>query len=232
MNTQLNETTHIIDKIFDNLDDWRNLPKYQLERRADIFFSIYLQEIFQKVLNEQLRTPIIPEFPLHLRTLGERETDQSVNVDYFAINETGKRGYLIELKTENGSIRKAQDNYLKAAKDKGIYELLNGLKQIYKSTNAKQKYRYLFKQLEKLGFNVETINEGKCKGTELCIIYIKPNNKDSVQSNEQNNIITFDKIIEKVLLDRTDPISARFRKSLAEWNMVKAGEKTDQATYI
>lgn len=34
-----------IEEIFDWLDRWRQLPAYQLERRADIFFALYLPEI-------------------------------------------------------------------------------------------------------------------------------------------------------------------------------------------
>jgi hypothetical protein len=30
-----------LDSVFAHLDRWRHLPNYQLERRADIFFSVY-----------------------------------------------------------------------------------------------------------------------------------------------------------------------------------------------
>ena len=43
-----NYMEQIISKIFDTLDDWRQLPAYQLERRADIFFGIYLEEILNE----------------------------------------------------------------------------------------------------------------------------------------------------------------------------------------
>jgi len=38
-------TETLIDELFDKLDEWRSLPAYQLERRADIFFAIYLKDI-------------------------------------------------------------------------------------------------------------------------------------------------------------------------------------------
>ena len=28
--------------LFERLENWRHLPNYQLERRTDIFFSLYL----------------------------------------------------------------------------------------------------------------------------------------------------------------------------------------------
>ena len=34
-------------ELFDNMDSWRHLPAYQLERRADIFFSIYLSDLLR-----------------------------------------------------------------------------------------------------------------------------------------------------------------------------------------
>jgi len=37
----------IIDNLFNLLDDWRTLPAYQLERRADIFFALYLDKILE-----------------------------------------------------------------------------------------------------------------------------------------------------------------------------------------
>ncbi len=73
-----------IEQIFKNLESWRKLPKYQLERRLDIFFSIYLKEIvevfYKEILNEKdikLSEVIIPEFPLK-----KDGSNNSTNVDY------------------------------------------------------------------------------------------------------------------------------------------------------
>ena len=37
-----------ITAIFDRMDSWRHLPGYQLERRADLLFSLYLPEALGK----------------------------------------------------------------------------------------------------------------------------------------------------------------------------------------
>ena len=37
-----------IEKIFKLLKKWNKYPKYQLERRLDIFFTIYLPEILKE----------------------------------------------------------------------------------------------------------------------------------------------------------------------------------------
>jgi len=56
-----------IASLFNRLDAWRHLPAYQLERRADIFFGLFLPD----ALNHHLRSRgisinprVIPEFPL------------------------------------------------------------------------------------------------------------------------------------------------------------------------
>jgi hypothetical protein len=54
-----------ISKIFDNLDSWRHLPSYQLERRADIFFAAYLPELLMARFGTALGTQLISMPSLH-----------------------------------------------------------------------------------------------------------------------------------------------------------------------
>jgi hypothetical protein len=53
-----------VDTVFDHMDRWRHLPAYQLERRADIFFSVYLAEVVQEVTGVPVSPSMIPELPL------------------------------------------------------------------------------------------------------------------------------------------------------------------------
>ena len=55
-------------KLFDLLDDWRYLPAYQLERRADVFFGMHLKEILHKKYGSEI-DEIIPEFPIRKGSL-------------------------------------------------------------------------------------------------------------------------------------------------------------------
>lgn len=49
------DTKNMIEKIFCNLDDWRNLPKYQLERRADNIIAYILpKKVSVKTVSEEL----------------------------------------------------------------------------------------------------------------------------------------------------------------------------------
>jgi hypothetical protein len=102
-------TESLINQIFNNLDDWRHLPAYQLERRADIFFSLYLPEVLFKTKALGLaEIPIlIPEFPCRLETVHSIGGNQSFKVDYLAIakaaNGKPAQSVFVELKTEIGS---------------------------------------------------------------------------------------------------------------------------------
>ena len=68
--------------IFERLSDWKRLPNYQLERRLDIFISMYVKELLEEKL-WPLSEVIIPEFPISRKTLGETiGINQTVKVDY------------------------------------------------------------------------------------------------------------------------------------------------------
>ena len=92
-------------ELFDNLDRWRHLPTYQLERRAEIFFSFYFDDILG--LNGK-DLQLIPEFPLPLsivakgepRKKGSREyKQQTCKVDYLVV--THEKIFFIEIKTDD-----------------------------------------------------------------------------------------------------------------------------------
>ena len=53
-----------IDRLFNRMDAWRHLPNYQLERRADLFFSLYLPEALETKLGFAVRDELVPEVPL------------------------------------------------------------------------------------------------------------------------------------------------------------------------
>jgi len=58
-----------IDTLFDRMDAWRHFPNYQLERRADIFFSLYLPEVLEAKLGFPVRPELAPEFPVRIGTI-------------------------------------------------------------------------------------------------------------------------------------------------------------------
>jgi hypothetical protein len=196
-----------INKLFDLLDDWRRLPDYQLERRADIFFALYLSEIIKGRFTTDIQY-IIPEFPIK-----KDDTNQSFKMDYIAVSDAIV--YFIELKTDNASRRSTQDEYLEKAKEKNISALIDGVLEIRKKTKAKKKYDHLLEKLEQIGWvkqNKEKWeNTIKHKDYNIQIVYIQPNNDHS-----NKTIISFDDV-KKYLIHKEDELVQRFIKSLEKW---------------
>lgn len=138
------------------LDRWRHLPAYQLERRADILFALFLPEVLKKRFGTS-DLCLIPEFPIKKSLFQDDPTYQSINVDYLAVSADLTRGFLIELKTDMMSIDKEQVCRLKCASRKGIAEIVCGLKSIARSSSVTKsrvirgKYYFLLKEIERLG---------------------------------------------------------------------------------
>lgn len=205
-----------VDQLFTQLDNWRYLPAYALERRVDIYFSLYLKEIFQNKYHKHLDV-IIQEFPLRIGSIEENAlgTNLSKKIDFVGIDQTAREVFLIELKTDMRSRRVKQDEYLLKAQKINVPGLVDGIIQIYKATKQKTKYNYLIKVLESLEWLKK---DGKTFQNashvyRISIIYIQPTN----EGNEANTIC-FDDII-SLLHAKEDAFSKRFAKSLELWKM-------------
>lgn len=200
MNTKNNNVS--IDRLFNLLDEWRELPAYQLERRADIFFALHLEEILGAKINL-----IIPEFPVK-----KKETHQSFKIDYVAI--TANKVYFIELKTDNNSRNKEQDKYLEEAKLKNVKKLIDEILEISSRTKAKNKYKKLLSLISKASWFDETLQKNISTDNDIEIVYIQPNKNE--KTIDANRVITFDEIIQKLRGSNND-ITQRFVSSLKEW---------------
>lgn len=210
-----------INELFSRMDEWRHLPAYQLERRADIFFSIYLGHLLRKKVGLEI-DGVIPEFPVRVGTVHPTEnTNRSFKIDYFAKAKNSDTVVFVELKTDDASRRSKQDWYLQRAKEVGVAKLLQGLREIYAATGSKKKYRCLLGELEGMGLIVlnsdETIEVVEAK-YEVQVVYIQPNNRDG-----KENVIPFREIA-GIVEQQGDELSLRFAQSLREWASVTAGE--------
>jgi hypothetical protein len=210
-----------INDIFDNLDLWRNLPAWQLERRADIFFSIYLPEILSHKTGLGM-AGILPGFPIRVGTIQpEVDINKSFKVDYLAKANDGRTILFVELKTDQASRRGKQDWYLQRASQVGMVELLVGLRHICKATRRKKKYRVLLGILQKLGLivldDVEIFEIVPADYT-IQVVYILPNNPGG-----QENVITFQEVSE-IVKKHGDAFSLRFSRSLLNWASSKPVE--------
>ncbi len=227
-------TTGMLDTIFNNLTRWRNLPKYQLERRADIFFSLYLKGLLEEYIApaSSLAECIIPEFPL----IDDPGSQRTVNVDYVLFSRDLHTAYFVELKTDLGSRREKQDAYLISASNMRFQDILFQLVPVFKATIQKKKYYHLMVMLQDLGFitmraqkeiedylytkdrkrvsdaisciSIENIR------TDIKVIYLQP-------GPDGESIITFKKVAQ--YLERfEDEFSQLFRKHILLWDIAAA----------
>ena len=165
---------NMIDRVFGNLDKWRHFPGYQLERRADIYFSLYLLEVMEKYFGEPMLPVVVPEFPAYKPlligrmderqrklVLGQKSDDptaeayhRSYRIDYLVLSRDMSKGYLVEIKTDQNSWGQAQRACLDAAAHIDLRSLLEALRLIVPAAGKKDgrpKYRHLLLEFRALG---------------------------------------------------------------------------------
>lgn len=220
--------------IFENLDRWRHYPAYQLERRADIFFSVYLKGMVEEVMGVALEDEMIPEMPIKRDLIwSELPTDKSVKVDYALFSKDRSKVFFVELKTDSGSRREAQDHYLETAKKLGFAKIVEGFTSIIRKTSAHQKYHHMATSLARLGYLSmphdlreylyptprsglsERLREMSVTGTDSAIevVYVQP------LSTNGDNCVDFTRFAAFVAR-HDDPFSRMFAEHLLRWRDV------------
>ncbi len=192
------KTKEKIDQLFKNLEIWIKLPKYQAERRLDVFFGLYLKDILKECRSELFAKDdelvIVPEFPLQKN----KSNNECTNIDYLVFNVTKKCVHAIELKTDDNSVNKKQINYYRKFKEETSLDDLYTFATNPRTGHSKEKYEFLAKYI--------TDNMKACQ-TKGNIIYILPNCKshNSIKANGFNSIkangfdsITFSDIANKM----------------------------------
>ena len=125
-----------LEQLLKLLSDNKSFPKYQHERRVDLFINFFLPEI----LDAELGTPIdlvIPEFPLK-----KESTAHTTNADYFAYSSKHNRVYLCEFKTTAGSFNEEQLERYFQAKDDGWSKVIKDINTVFDSTEPRHKAKY------------------------------------------------------------------------------------------
>ena len=204
----------MFNELFNTLDKWRHFPNYQLERRADIFFALYLPLILKTKGIKDIKC-VIPEFPIRIGEINDDvDINKSYKIDYLVIHGNNQVKF-VELKTDDSSRRNSQDKYLKESKKKGFKTLLHGLIKIFKATKYKKKYRFLVDELVEAGALEKFNNTYTVSSTDYIdeeIIYIQPNNSDN-----KPDVIDFKRIANKLRELADDGVAQRFSKSLIKW---------------
>jgi len=215
-----------VQELFANLDKWRHLPSYQLERRADVFFSLYLAEALEAELGFRISPTLIPEFPV-CRS-GDNRT---FKVDYLAVSADGSTLIFVELKTDRGSRRGAQDEYLAAASRTPASELFENLSPVVHASKSRGKYGHLIERLKDLRlvkFSGKKAWEfvSEVGPMEARVVYVQPrpiaHEADTVEFDCPVHIICLSQFAD-VVRRYDDPLSQRFADSLVEWERTAAG---------
>ena len=211
-------TDTLIHNLFDMLDDWRSLPAYQLERRADIFFALYLKEILKANIEDHpVIDYIIPEFPIRKGNLKVEKDNPRPNlsfkIDYLAVSVSSKTIFLVELKTENDSFSEKQKDMMDEICHWSVSELVENIISIKKASKSK-KYNSLIDKLKEMGWIDNTGQIVSMQDYKMKVVYIMPNDKNV--TDERLKIITFKEVIESIKSNE-DGLTGRFITSLERW---------------
>lgn len=223
-----------LERVLALLGRWRHLPAYQLERRADVLFAMFLPKVLGEQFKIDVNPLLIPEFPI------KNEGDnQSKKVDFFAVqeSESPRQAFLIELKTDMASWREEQDEYLRDAVRGGLQKLVLDTIAICRATDERTRRKYvhllyllsclnlikyedaLFRQRRDYLKALDKIqSQVKCRRDwpSLEVVYVQP--------RLPSNIIDFCRFAEIIKEDGTD-VSTRFACYLKEWTDHKAGDR-------
>ena len=229
--------------VFTLLDKLRHHHGYRLEPAAAPFFTLFLPCVMEEFYDIEIKLPIIPEFPI--RKEDNREDNrESYKADYFALSSDRKSAFLIELKTDMNSLNKGQNEYLKRASEKKMYNILCDIKYLADTENklSRHKYFHILKNLECLNLIQmcrtledvmyrdrsigvhKLINDIRIIDGDFLpkIIYILPKNcSGKVDGEKVIDFCNFASIIEK-----RGEIGRRFAESLREWVKSPAGSRT------
>jgi hypothetical protein len=128
----------LLKDILNLLSDNKKYPKYQHERRIDIFVNYFLADILKARFGHPVDL-VIPEFPLK-----EPGSSLSTNIDYLAYSKSANTVFICEFKTDYLSYRKEQtDRYLKALEDHWD-KIMDDVRQIRNNTSPAYQSKYDF----------------------------------------------------------------------------------------
>ncbi|MCD8274630.1 MAG: hypothetical protein LUC96_06565 [Alistipes sp.] len=209
--------------LFDLLTDWRQLPAYQLERRADIFFALYLEDLltYCGYFADSDRLTVIPEFPAK-----QEHMNLSDRIDYLVASDD--KIVYVELKTDNHSIRTEQALYLHKIRQKSLSEVFSNIIAIYETTTARAKYKHLIKKLNRwIKYTDTRLVKERCRLKEDAImkiqsvevVYILPTPQPIKSEQYEHRCICFETLIKMLNQPRydDDPIARRFAEALKVW---------------
>lgn len=232
-----------IERVLHLLDKWRHLPAYQLERRADVLFALYLPEVLEKRLGGS-NLCLIPEFPIKkslLRAYSDDTTSQSINVDFLAAarangDEPAGRAFLVELKTDMASRNEEQVRDLGQAVEVGLKKLVLGVIDICFATKQTSKYAHLLHLLSECKLPIEydkalfPVKQGYSKRLEAIQTRVERTSSADWPSLElvyvqpKNHVIDFNEFADEIEKGADDGMRQTFASYLRQWAVIDAGK--------
>lgn len=182
-----------IAEYFATLRDWKRLPAYKAETRVDSIVGFALPQALSHARDLEV-VAVIPELPLRIGSVqpqheGKKFANRSYKVDFFVVTEC-RKNLLIEFKTDSGSRRVGQDDYLMNAQAVGLRAVVSGIITLYSKTTYKEKYRHLLSKLKQAGLvaGYDPSFEPLVSDEKLEILYIQPHLKEG---DELSQVIDF-----------------------------------------
>lgn len=201
-NPEANEFEDYLREVFGQLARFKNLPKYQFERRVDGFISVFLTDILRATWDWDTEI-VAPEFPIK-----KEGNNQSTNVDYLLYrtqNSSAEDAWLfVELKTDKGSFDEVQYNTYKRAQVAGMAKLREDLNHIYRKTRDKKKYKALFEKLKSSDLD-----------RPIELVYVIPSGSKRPKPEKGLKVLTF-KRISKMKLQRYPLVWHAFREEIVK----------------
>ena len=198
-------------RTIDTLLDWKKLPAYKAEPRVDFIVAGALPEILKQKLNEDIQL-IIPELPIRIGSIysSMEGINKSYKVDFYVLLKGG-RNIFLEFKTDSGSRRDKQDQYLIASTNVGMKTIIDGIIKISKASTYKTKYKYLLDKLIKNNLirNDNGIFSASVSNDKIEVLYVQP-------SSTKENEIGFEEISE-LMIKSDDEFYQHFGTILKKW---------------
>jgi hypothetical protein len=184
---------------FDVLVANKRLPKYQFERRVDIFVNVFLPDVLTALFGGTYQL-VVPEFPLK-----KDDNHQCTNVDYLLFHTTRdghERWVFLELKTAAGSIGEEQLAIYRRSVDRGMPALMRDLPLIRERTKARAEYDELALRLSALPHD-----------RPIEIIYLAPVAMNGAELGPGGRCVTFEQL-QSVEIARHPEVWRMFRDSV------------------
>ena len=159
-----------LNKYLNELKEYYNIPKLQIERAVSPLLSIFIEDLLVEYLKDDVPMRgninlVLPEFPL------KKDNNQSTNIDWLLYNTDKKIFLFVELKTASSSFLNSQLDIYRSLQKKirtsGAKFLYNDIETIREKSAEKWKYDFI---LDKLSDLKNYFNEG----VDSEVIYLVP----------------------------------------------------------